>query len=237
VVGLGLSLLHQSSLGATYGVLKARPIWYRPDLSVLFIVSAMAAGPALTVLVSMLAARLRRGVRVDDHLLEKVAGFIGWVLVGYLYFRFWDAFAMTYTYEPGRTEGLRFITGGPLSFNFWVLEVLLGAIVPIVVLLHRPWRANPWLRMLALGLVVTGLVAYRWDMTMAGQLVIISYLPQEAAASYTTYVPSLIEILTGAGIVAYGALAVTLGVRHLSVVDHTPEPEHEEVLESVRAAA
>ncbi len=130
VVGLGLSLLHQSSLGATYGVLKARPIWYRPDLSVLFIVSAMAAGPALTVLASMLAARLRKGVRVDDHLLERMAGFIGWVLVGYLYFRFWDAFAMTYTYEPGRTEGLRFLTGGPLSFNFWVLEVLLGAMVP-----------------------------------------------------------------------------------------------------------
>src|SRR3970282_1473720 len=28
VVGLGLSLLHQSSLGAPYGVLQARPIWY-----------------------------------------------------------------------------------------------------------------------------------------------------------------------------------------------------------------
>jgi len=237
VAGLGLSLLHQSSLGATYGVLKARPIWYRPDLSVLFIVSAMAAGPALTVLVSMLAARLRKGVRVDDHLLERMAGFIGWVLVGYLYFRFWDAFAMTYTYEPGRTEGLRFITGGPLSFNFWVLEILLGAIVPIVVLLHKPWRANYPLRMLALGLVVTGLVAYRWDMTMAGQLLIVSYLSQEFAASYTTYVPSLIEILTGAGIVAYGALAVTLGIRHLGVVDHKPEPEQEETLASVPAAA
>jgi Ni/Fe-hydrogenase subunit HybB-like protein len=119
VVGLGLSLLHQSSLGATYGVLKARPIWYRPDLSVLFIVSAMAAGPALTVLVTMLAARLRKGVRVDDHLLARVAGFIGWVLVGYLYFRFWDAFAMTYTYEPGRTEGLRFITGCPSTSGCW----------------------------------------------------------------------------------------------------------------------
>jgi Ni/Fe-hydrogenase subunit HybB-like protein len=235
VAGLGLSLLHQSSLGATYGVLKARPIWYRPDLSVLFIVSAMAAGPALTVLVTMLAARLRKGVRVDDRLLERTAGYIGWVLVGYLYFRFWDAFAMTYTYEPGRTEGLSFITGGPLSFNFWVGEVLLGAIVPIVILLHKPWRANRLLRMLALGLVIGGLVAYRWDTTMAGQLVIISYLPQELAARYTTYVPSAIEILTGAGIVAYGALAVTLGVRHLGVVDHTPEPEHEAIAQRVAA--
>jgi molybdopterin-containing oxidoreductase family membrane subunit len=157
--------------------------------------------------------------------------------VGYLYFRFWDAFAMTYTYEPGRTEGLRFITGGPLSFNFWVLEILLGAIVPIVILLHKPWRANPLLRMLALGLIVIGLVAYRWDTTMAGQLVITSYLPQELVASYTTYVPSLIEVLTGAGIVAYGALAVTLGIRHLGIVDHTPEPELEPVREPAVVAA
>jgi molybdopterin-containing oxidoreductase family membrane subunit len=230
-------MLHQSSLGAAYGVLKARPIWYRPDLSVLFIVSAMAAGPALTVLVTMLAARLSRKVRIDDRQLEKVAGFVGWVLVGYLYFRFWDAFAMTYTYEPGRTEGLRFITGGPLSFNFWIGEVLLGAVIPIVILLHRPWRSHPALRMLALGLVIAGLVAYRWDTTMAGQLVIVSYLPQALAAKYTTYVPSLIEFLTGAGIVAYGALAVTLGVRHLGVVDHAPATEHERVPEAAPALA
>ena len=237
MVGLGLSMLHQSSLGATYGVLKARPIWYRPDLSVLFIVSAMAAGPALTVLVTMVAARLSKGLRVDDRPLEKVAGFIGWVLVGYLYFRFWDAFVMTYTYEPGRTEGLRFITGGPLSFNFWVGEVLLGAVIPILILLRRPWRANRLLRMLALAMVLAGLVAYRWDTTLAGQLVIISYLPQELAASYTTYVPSLAEILTGAEIIAYGALAVTLGIRHLKVVDHTPEVEHEPALQAAPVPA
>jgi Ni/Fe-hydrogenase subunit HybB-like protein len=37
---------------------------------------------------------------------------------------------------------------------------------------------------------------------------------------YTQYVPSLIEILSGAGIVAYGMLAITLGVRYLNLVDH-----------------
>jgi len=237
VAGLGLSMLHQSSLGATYGVLKARPIWYRPDLSVLFIVSAMAAGPALTVLVSMLAARLSRGVRVDDRLLEKVAGFIGWVLVGYLYFRFWDAFAMTYTYDPGRTEGLHLLTAGPLSFNFWAIEILLGAVVPIMVLLYRPWRENPLLRMTALLLVVLGIGAYRWDTTLAGQLVIVSYLPQDLASRYTMYVPSLIEFVSGAGVLAYGALALTLGIRHLDVVDHAQEIEGETALERAPSAA
>jgi Ni/Fe-hydrogenase subunit HybB-like protein len=226
VVGLCLSMLHQSSLGATYGVLKARPIWYRPDLSVLFMVSAIAGGISLTVLVSMLAARLSPGrVQVNDQLLDRLALIVGWVLVGYLYFRFWDAFSMTYTYQPGRTEGLQVLTKGLLSFNFWAGEILLGAVIPIILLLPKRFRSQPGLRMLALLLVVGGIVAYRWDTNLAGQLVLLTYLPQEIAARYTTYVPSLIEFLAGAGVVAYGVLALTLGIRYFSVVSHPVEEE------------
>ena len=229
VAGLGLSMLHQSSLGATYGILKARPIWYRPDLSVLFIASAIAAGPSLTILASMLASRLTRRAHVNDALFEKLAHYIGWVLVVYLYFRFWDAFSMTYTYSPGRTEGLSLLTSGALSFNFWVGEILLGAVVPILILLTPRLRRIPLVRMVALALVVGGVVAYRWDTNMVGQLVMLTYLPQEIIARYTDYVPSLIEFLTGAGIVAYGLMAFTLGVRYLNIVDHraAPEAEHE----------
>jgi Ni/Fe-hydrogenase subunit HybB-like protein len=222
IIGLGLSLIHQSSLGATYGVLKARPIWYRPDLSVLFIISAVAAGQSATVLVSMIVGRVSR-FTVDDALLEKVAHFIGWVTLGYLYFRFWDAFSMTYTYLPGRTEGLRFLTKGPLAFNFWVGEILLGAAVPSVLLLVGRLRRIPWVRMIALGLIVAGVVAYRWDTTLLGQLVLLSYLPQDITARYTAYFPSFVEIVTSAGIVAYGLLAFTLGARFLRIVDHAPE--------------
>jgi molybdopterin-containing oxidoreductase family membrane subunit len=236
VVGLCLSMLHQSSLGATYGVLKARPIWFRPDLSVLFMASAMAGGPALTLFVTMLASRLSSRVRVNDELLEKLSRFIGWVLVGYLYFRFWDALSMTYTYAPGRTEGLRFITKGPLAFNFWVGEILLGALVPIVLLLAPRFRRQPLLRMLALALIVGGVVAYRWDTNIAGQLVLLSYLPQEMVTRYTSYIPSLIEFLAGAGVVAYGVLAVTLGIRYLNVVDHSPVEEVPETVPVLAAA-
>ncbi len=227
LIGLGLSSLHQSSLGATYGVLKARPIWYKPDLSVLFILSAAAAGPALTVLASMLAARLTPKARVDDSLLERIAHVIGWVLVGYLYFRFWDAFSMTYTYWPGRNEGLDMLTGGQLAFNFWVGEILLGALVPAVLLLVPRFRRLPWLRMVALALVVGGVVAYRWDINLVGQLVLLTYLPTEIAARYTTYTPALIEWAVGAGIVAYGLLAFSLGVRYLNIVDHGQPVEAE----------
>jgi Ni/Fe-hydrogenase subunit HybB-like protein len=227
VLGLGLSMLHQSSLGATYGVLKARPIWYRPGLAVLFIVSAMVAGPALTVLASKVAARLTPRARINEELLDHISKFIGWALVAYLYFRFWDALAMSYTYEPARSEGLNLLLSGPLAFNFWAGEILLGILIPMIILLNTRLRSQPRLQMLALLLVVGGLVAYRWDVNLVGQLVVSGALPQEITPLYTRYVPSLVEFMAGIGVIAYGLLAFTLGVRCLRVVDHTPEAEME----------
>jgi molybdopterin-containing oxidoreductase family membrane subunit len=235
IVGLGLSMLHQSSLGATYGILKARPIWYRPGLSVLFMMSAMAGGPSLTLLVTMLASRFSPKIKVDDGIVQKVASFIGWVLAAYLYYRFWDAFSMTYTYLPGRTEALRVITRGALSFNFWMGEILFGAIIPIIILLTPRFRARPLLRIAAFVMVIGGVVAYRWDTNIAGLLVLLTYLPQDITARYTAYFPSLIEFLSGAGVIAYGAMAVTLGVRYLKVVDHS-EAVEKDALEAHLAA-
>jgi Ni/Fe-hydrogenase subunit HybB-like protein len=229
VAGLALSMLHQSSLGALYGVLKARPYWYRPDVSVLFIISAVAGGMALTVFASMLSARLTKRANADDKILERVSFIIGWILVAYLYFRFWDALSMTYTYQPGRTEGLNLMTGGALSFNFWIGEMLLGLVVPIFLLLNKRTRAIPFWRMVALALVVGGVVAYRWDTNISGLLIVMSYLPGEPAVGYTNYVPSFIEFLVGGGVVAYGLLAFSLGVRYLKVVDHQVVAVHENV--------
>jgi Ni/Fe-hydrogenase subunit HybB-like protein len=220
ILGLCLSMLHQSSLGAMYGVLKAHPYWFRPDIAVLFIFSAIAGGMSLTVFVSMLSARLTKRANVKDQLLERVAYFIGWMMVGYLYFRFWDALSMTYTYQAGRTEGLHVLTGGVLSFNFWFGEMLLGAVVPIILLLNKKTRLNPYTRMLAMALIVGGVVAFRWDTNLVGQLVLVSYLPGEMIVSYTSYHPSIIEWMVGLGIIAYGFTLMSLGVRYLHVVDH-----------------
>ena len=220
LLGLGLSMLHQSSLGPTYGVLIARPIWYKPGLSVLFMFSALVGGPALTVFITKVSGRLSSRAKVDDSLLEKITLFIGWALVGYVYFRFWDVFSMTYTYEPGRSEALSMMTSGPLAFNFLVGEMLLGAIIPAILLLVPRFRKSWTAQVVALALVVGGVVAFRWDVNMSGLLVFLTYLPQEITTIYTTYFPSTIEILSGLGVVAYGALAITLGVRYLNLIDH-----------------
>lgn len=238
IIGLGLSSLHQSSLGATYGVIKARPFWFKPEMSVLFMFSAIVGGISITLFASMLSSRLTKKAKINDTLIERVAQFVGYLLIGYFYFRAWDALAQTYAYDPGRSEGLHFLTKGPMAFNFWVGEMLLGMIIPMILLLYKPTRMNRFWRMMALLLVAGGVVAFRWDTNITGQLVLMSYVPG-AAITYTRYVPSIIEILTGSAIVAYGLTAFSLGVKYLRVVDHTlVEEEHEnirvETIETVR---
>jgi molybdopterin-containing oxidoreductase family membrane subunit len=223
--------MHQSSLGAAYGIIKGRPFWFKPEMSVLFMLSAIVGGISLTLFVSMLAARLTPRAKVNDALIERASRFVGWLLIGYFYFRAWDALSMSYTYDPGRTEGLQLLTKGPLAFNFWIMEFLLGMVVPMILLLYTPTRMNQFWRTLALSMVAAGIVVFRWDTNLVGVLVVMPYVPGQAIA-YTSYRPSIIEIVTGAAIIAYGLTALSLGIKYLRVVDHTLiEREHQPVME------
>jgi Ni/Fe-hydrogenase subunit HybB-like protein len=229
IIGLGLSSLHQSSLGATYGVIKGRPFWFKPEMAVLFMFSAIVGGIALTLFATMLASRLTRKAKINDGLIERVALFVGYLLIGYFYFRIWDVLAQTYVYYPGRTEGLLYLTKGPFAFNFWVMEIFLGMLVPMILLLYKPTRVNRFWRMVALLLIATGVIAFRWNTNITGQLVLMPYITG-LPITYTSYRPSLIEIMAGTAIIAYGLTAFSLGVKYFRVVDHTLiEEEHEKV--------
>lgn len=235
LIGLCLSTLHQSSLGLTYGVLSSRPIWYRPGVAILFYISAVVAGPALAVLASKAAAAITPLAKVRHDLLDPIARYIGWALLAYFILRVADFLAINAIYSPGRPEGIAILTSGPLAFNFWVLELGLGIIVPMVILISNRLRRHDRLTMMALAMVVLGLIAYRWDTNLVGQMVVLSYQPHTTIPLYTSYTPSLIEVAVGAGIVAYGLLAFTLAVRYLNVVNHYLAPEHD--TETVSAIA
>src|SRR5215212_10067152 len=101
IIGLGLSSMHQSSLGAAYGIIKGRPFWFKPEMSVLFMFSAIVGGISLTLFASMLSSRLTAKAKINDALIERLAQFLGYLLIGYFYFRVWDALAVTYAYDPG----------------------------------------------------------------------------------------------------------------------------------------
>ncbi|MFN2205283.1 MAG: NrfD/PsrC family molybdoenzyme membrane anchor subunit [Candidatus Promineifilaceae bacterium] len=218
VMGLALSLLHQSSLGATYGVLSGREIWYKPTMPVMFIVSAVAAGTSLTLFLTLVAGAFMNRELISEEVKMRIARFSGYAMLAYLYLKLWDWAATSYySHAPGTADALlRLELTTPYSRTFWVFEVLLGALVPAIIFLYPGFRRNDRLLMIAAGLAVFGLVVNRWNVTLSGLVVPPVWSPGRLGQVVVyTYFPSLVEIAVTIGIIGYGFLMFTLGVRHL----------------------
>jgi len=218
IAGLLLSLLHQSSLGATYGIVKARPIWFKPTMPVLFILSAVAVGPMLTVS-ACLMLEVVKGKRVVSHaILQRVARFSGYALLAYLYLRLWDLAAVAYYGRTAaRDEAMGLLESAtPYNFTFWVVEIGLGTVVPAVLFLSRKARKHPALLWLGGILAAFGLVMNRWNITVSGLYVPLDYSPGILfRPDEGVYFPNFVEWCVAAGVVGYSLLMFTLGARYL----------------------
>lgn len=209
LAGLFLSLLHQSSLGATYGVIPSRPLWGNPGTAVLFLAHAVAAGPALTLLATLGAERVLGREVVPLPTLLRLGRFVGIALAAYLYMRLWDILAMSYTHLPGRIEGLEMLTGGLLTGPFWIGEILLGGLIPAILLLIPRLRERPGILALSSFLTVAGLVVARWDVNLSSMFIRAGYIPGQTVAPLPSYRPTWVEWTTTAAILAYALLSYT----------------------------
>ncbi len=220
LLGMGLSLLHQSSLGATYGVLAGRAIWFKPSIPVMFIVSAVAGGVSLTLLATIITSKFRQSELIPEDTKRQVARFIGYTLLVYIYIKLWDWAATSYySHTPGTTSAIeRLQATTPYTTTFWGLEVFLCGLIPAFILLYQPLRRSDRAMITALGLIVFGVVINRWNVTLSGLVVPPDWSPgvlgNVVAASYF---PTVIEILVALGVLAYGLLGFTLGARYLPI--------------------
>jgi molybdopterin-containing oxidoreductase family membrane subunit len=220
VIGMGLSLLHQSSLGATYGVLSGRAIWFKPSLPIMFIISAVAGGMSLTLLATLLTSKLRHRQLISIETKRQVARVIGYILLGYLYIKLWDWAATSYySQAPGTAEALeRLQATTPYTTTFWWLEIVLGGLLPAALLLYQGTRRDDRTVIVALGLAIMGVIVNRWNVTLSGLTAPPEWSPGILGNVLTaTYTPSLIEIGVAVGVLAYALLAFTLGARFLPV--------------------
>jgi menaquinone reductase, integral membrane subunit len=218
LLGLGISLLHQSSLGAAYGIVKSRPIWFKPSMPIMFILSAVAVGPALTMSVAFVIEWVT-GRRIIDHdILRTIARFSGFALLIYGYIKFWDLAAVTYY---GRTPAvdqalftLRQQT--PYNFAFWIGEIVIGILIPAILFLSPRFNRNPALLVLGGLLAVVGVVINRWDVTVSGLFVPLAYSPgTQYVLPPGRYFPNLTEFGVAIGIIGYALTMLTLGIKFL----------------------
>jgi len=217
IVGLSLSLLHQASLGATYGVLSGRGLWFDPSAPVMFVLSAVGGGLALLFALSVLVFRVMRpGLNSDDALVG-LAHMAGAMLLLYGYLRIWD-WAVTYYYSfdiqvSTQVELLNKVA--PYSASFWLGQILFGAVIPGFVLLTFRKGGNLRLRILTCALAVLGVVLTRWDYNFSGVIASITYDPFTPTVKLNSYIPTWQEFALGTGIISYWLLGFSLAARFL----------------------
>jgi molybdopterin-containing oxidoreductase family membrane subunit len=225
-IGLGLSLLHQSSLGATYGVLSGRAIWYKPSLPVMFILSAIAGGISMTLLLTIVVGKLKGRQIISRELQSDISRIAGYALLAYLYLKIWDWAATSYySQSPGATEALALLQSTtPYTRTFWWIEIVLGGVVPAIILLSSQLRKNDRYTMFALGAIVVGVTVNRWNVTLSGLIAPPQWSPgvMERIIS-AAYLPTWNEVIVSLGIIAYALLAFSFGVRYLPIF---PRDEH-----------
>jgi Ni/Fe-hydrogenase subunit HybB-like protein len=230
LVGLVISLLHQSSLGATYGILRSRPIWFKPSMPIMFVISAIAVGPAVAMATAHLVEWIT-GRRVVPHdLLRTIARFSGFGLLLYGYIKLWDLAAVAYYGRtPGSDQALYLLQNQtPYNFGFWVIEVILGIAIPVIFFLAPRFSRRPVYLVLGAALGMAGIVANRWNVTVSGLTVPLSYSPGLGSGlEPLMYFPNLVEWAVALGVIAYALGMLTLGVKFLPLFDQTQEgPAH-----------
>jgi len=228
-IGLGLSLLHQSSLGATYGVLSGRAIWYKPSLPVMFILSAVAGGISMTLLLTILVGKLNRRQIISRELQYDISRIAGYALLAYLYLKIWDWAATSYySSSPGATEALALLQSTtPYTRTFWWIEIVLGGIVPAIILLNANFRKNDRFTMLALGAIIAGVTVNRWNVTLSGLVAPPQWSPGVLGNLITvSYLPTWNEVIVSIGIIAYALLAFSFGIKYLPIFSKEKETVH-----------
>ena len=214
IFGAVISTLHQSSLGALLLIQPAKlhPLWWTPLLPVLFFVSVLAIGLAMTIFESTLSSRyFKRGL--ETHLLEKLALAIPFILATYLALKFGElAFAGELRY---------LFASGWLSALFWI-EILIGSVLPLVWFAFKRVRQSPNALFAGAIAVLLGMILNRFNVSWFGiqHADPMTYLP--AFMGNVRYVPTLPEVAVSFGIFAGGILAFGLAAKYLPVF----EPEH-----------
>ena len=227
LLGLGISLLHQSSLGATYGIVKSRPIWFKPSMPIMFILSAIAVGPALTMSITFVLEWITGKRNIDHEILRAIARFSGFGLLIYGYIKFWDLAAITYYGRMPTVEQALYLLNQqtPYNFSFWVGEILLGIVIPATLFLVPRFNRNPALLVLGGFSAMIGIIINRWNVTVSGLFVPLAYSPgTQYVLPPGNYFPNLVEWGIAIGIIGYALLMLTLGVKYLPLFKK--EEEH-----------
>jgi Ni/Fe-hydrogenase subunit HybB-like protein len=185
IAGVVLSCMHQSSLGSLMLIAptKLHPLWYTPILPLLFLTSAIAVGYPMVVFETTLVTS---SLKLDPemNILTPLTRFTVFLLGLYLALKIGDMGVRgTYIY----------LLDGTAQTNSFLVELIMGVIVPWVMLVLPKVRQSRRGLFIACTLIVGGVLLNRVNVFVVG------YRPPISEANYA---PALPEILITVGLIA-----------------------------------
>jgi Ni/Fe-hydrogenase subunit HybB-like protein len=194
ILGVTLSTMHQSSLGSLFLIVpyKMHPLWYTSLLPLIFLVSAIAVGFGMVIFECTVSHQVFGGQVRKDILQGLARGMLATLILLFL-IKLGD---LIFAGELG------LILDGSVQSNLFLLENMVGIILPIVILLVPKFRmSTSWIFRAGL-LSLIGLILYRLNIG----LVSMAGVP---------YIPHWMELAVTIGLFSAGILAFGLAMKHL----------------------
>ncbi len=219
-VALPTAILLHSVTAWIFGLQISRGFWYSGIMAPMFVTSALVSGLALVILLALALRRLGR-LQFGNSLVAMLGGLLGVFIAVSAFLLAAEYLTAAYPGAPEAAAVDRLLTG-PYAPLFW-FEVGVGLGVPFLILVVRRLRQDPrWVAMAA-AIAILGIFVHRLNLLLNGLSYANIQLPpglsigadQAAGSSFATtywYVPTLIEWLVVAGVLAFGALVFTLAV-------------------------
>lgn len=218
IVGLPLSLFVSGAVGALLGVNASRPFWHVGLLPVQFPVFSLASGAAaLLVGLGLFGAK-------DDPRRARQLWVLSLLTIGLqvvkLYFLWADYSQSIYGNVPMNVAAVNQILYGPYWWAFWILQLLIGSLIPIVVLIQRKFAThNGWAGWMGV-LVLIGFAVARANIVFPALTVPeLEALTRAFGGQRLTfeYFPSAMEWALTIGVTGLAGLAFLIGTDRLKL--------------------
>jgi Ni/Fe-hydrogenase subunit HybB-like protein len=202
LIGIPSAFLLHGYVGFIFGSVKANPWWGSVLMPIVFLMSAIVSGIALVIFLYMVVAPLK-GEGVDMKCLDKITSYLFYAVIVDFTLEVLDFIHRLYQSEESIKILSRLVTD-KLFISLWVIQVLLGMIIPLgILVVAKSFRINAELRRLfyfaAVILIQVGIFATRWNVVIGGQLFSKSF------RGLTTY---KMEVVGIEGLVAALALLI-----------------------------
>jgi len=205
IAAVTLSTMHQSSLGSLFLLMpdKLNHLWWSPMMPVSFFLSSVAAGTALIVLIEMWIAKAwNRQLRISQVASMGEVAF--WSMLVYQVVRLGDLVL----------RGQFNLAAGGLKTSLFLIEILLGGLLPLLLLSTSKLRNNPTVLATGALLAFVGVVFNRINVVVFA-MNLRGAMPQTAPVHYF---PSLFEWGISVGLIAATIFLFSLGVRYMPVL-------------------